>query len=48
MSQLLFNTLFLILFPSSLDDIKVDLKEVGWEGVDCIHLVQDWDQWRAE
>jgi hypothetical protein len=25
----------------------MDLREVGWEGVDWIHLVQDRDQWRA-
>jgi hypothetical protein len=23
------------------DDIKMDLREVGWEGVDWIHLTQD-------
>jgi hypothetical protein len=26
------------------DNIEIDLKEVGWEGVDQIHLVQDGDQ----
>jgi hypothetical protein len=25
----------------------MDPKEVGWEGVDWIHLAQDRDQWRA-
>jgi hypothetical protein len=29
------------------DDIRVDLKEIGWEGVDWIHLAQDRDQWRG-
>jgi hypothetical protein len=29
------------------DNIKMDLKEVGWEGVDWMHLAQDNDQWRA-
>jgi hypothetical protein len=29
------------------DNIRMDLKEVGWEGVDWIHLAQDTDQWRA-
>jgi hypothetical protein len=24
----------------------MDLREVGWEGVDWIHLAQDEDQWR--
>jgi len=25
----------------------MDLREVGWEGVGWIHLVQDRDQWQA-
>jgi hypothetical protein len=25
----------------------MDLMEIGWEDVDWIHGVQDWDQWRA-
>jgi hypothetical protein len=25
----------------------MDLREVGWEGVDLMHLAQDRDQWRA-
>jgi hypothetical protein len=25
----------------------MDLREVGWEGVDWIHLAQDRYQWRA-
>jgi hypothetical protein len=28
------------------DNIKIDLKEIGWEGVDWMHLTQDRDQWR--
>jgi len=31
----------------NLDDIKMDLREIGWEDVDWIHLTQDTDQWRA-
>jgi len=27
--------------------IKLDLKEVGCEAVDSIHIAQDRDQWRA-
>jgi hypothetical protein len=23
----------------------MDLREIGWESVDCIHLAQDRDQW---
>jgi hypothetical protein len=25
----------------------MNLREAGWEGVDWIHLAQDWDQWPA-
>jgi len=25
----------------------MDLREIGWEGVDWIHLARDRDQWRA-
>jgi hypothetical protein len=29
------------------DNIRMDLREIGWGGVDWIDLVQDRDQWRA-
>jgi hypothetical protein len=29
------------------DNIKIDLKEIGYVGVDWIHLAQDREQWRA-
>jgi hypothetical protein len=29
------------------DNIRTDLKEIGWEGVEWILLTQDWDQWLA-
>jgi hypothetical protein len=29
------------------DNIKIDLKEIGWDGGDWIDLAQDRDQWRA-
>ncbi|KAJ4435334.1 hypothetical protein ANN_17945 [Periplaneta americana] len=29
------------------DNIKMDLREVGYDGRDCINLAQDRDQWRA-
>jgi hypothetical protein len=29
------------------DNIRMDLKETGWEGVDWMHLAQDRDQWWA-
>jgi hypothetical protein len=25
----------------------MDLREIGWDGVDWIYLAQDRDQWRA-
>jgi len=29
------------------NNIRTDLRETGWEGVDWIHLAQDRDQWRV-
>jgi hypothetical protein len=29
------------------DNIKMDLIEIGWGGVDWIDLAQDRDRWRA-
>jgi hypothetical protein len=29
------------------DNIKMDLTEIGWDGVDWIELAQDRDQWMA-
>jgi hypothetical protein len=29
------------------NNIRMDLREIRWEGVDWIHLAQDRDQWRA-
>jgi hypothetical protein len=29
------------------DNIKIDLGEMGWDGVDWIDLAQDRDQWMA-
>jgi hypothetical protein len=28
------------------DNIKIDLKEIGWEHVDLFHLVQNRDLWQ--
>jgi hypothetical protein len=30
-----------------MDIIKMDLREIGWGGMDWIDLAQDRDQWRA-
>jgi hypothetical protein len=29
------------------DGIKMDVREIGWGGVEWIHLAQDRDRWRA-
>jgi hypothetical protein len=29
------------------DNIKMDLRDIGWDGMDWIKQVQDRDQWRA-
>jgi hypothetical protein len=29
------------------DNIKMDLREIGWDGIDWIGLAQHRDQWRA-
>jgi hypothetical protein len=29
------------------DNIKMDLREIGWDGGNWINLAQDRDQWRA-
>jgi hypothetical protein len=30
-----------------MDNIRMDLNEIGWDGVDWIGLAQDRDEWRA-
>jgi hypothetical protein len=32
---------------SWVDNIKMDLREIGWDGTNWIDLAQDRDQWRA-
>jgi hypothetical protein len=29
------------------DNIRMDLRVVGWEPVDLVHVAQDKEQWRA-
>jgi len=29
------------------DNIRMDLREIGWGNVDWIHLTQDRNQWRT-
>jgi hypothetical protein len=31
----------------NVNNIKMDLREIGWGGMDSIDLAQDRDQWRA-
>jgi len=28
------------------EDIRMDLKGIGWEGMDVIHVVQERDKWQ--
>jgi hypothetical protein len=32
---------------SGVDNIKMDLREIEWDGMDWIDLAQDRDQWMA-
>jgi hypothetical protein len=32
--------------PRWVNNIKMDLKDIGWDGMDWIDLAQDRDQWR--
>jgi hypothetical protein len=29
------------------NNIKMDLRQIGWDGMDWIDLAQDKDQWKA-
>jgi hypothetical protein len=29
------------------DNIKIDLREIGWDGMDWIDLAEDRDLWKA-
>jgi hypothetical protein len=29
------------------NNIKIDLREIGWDGLDWIDMAHDRDQWRA-
>jgi hypothetical protein len=33
--------------PRLKDNIRMDLREIGWEGVDWMHVAQNRDQWWA-
>jgi hypothetical protein len=30
-----------------IDNIKMDLADIGWDDVDWIDLAQNWEKWRA-
>jgi hypothetical protein len=32
---------------SERDNIRMDLREMGWVGMDWMHLAQDRNQWRT-
>jgi hypothetical protein len=34
-------------FLRRVDNIKMDLRQIGWDGVDWIDMAQNRDQWRA-
>jgi len=41
-----FTTVFNFAWTWSINNVTVDLRKVvGWEGVDWIHLAQNWGQW---
>jgi len=29
------------------NDVKMRVTEMGWEGLNWIHLARDWDKWQA-
>jgi len=29
------------------DNIRIDLREIGWKGADWVHVTQDWDLWKV-
>jgi hypothetical protein len=29
------------------DNIKIDLRDIGWGDLHRVHLAQDWDRWRV-
>jgi len=33
--------------PRLQDNIRMDRREIGWEGVDWVHVAQDRDRWRS-
>jgi hypothetical protein len=33
--------------PKWVDNIKINLREIGWDDMDWVDLAQDMDQWRA-
>jgi hypothetical protein len=34
-------------FSCGMEDIRMNIRGIGYESVDWIHLAQDKDQWRA-
>jgi hypothetical protein len=42
-----FKLIKILFFSFWEDNIKIDLREIGFGDVDWIHLAQDRDRWRA-
>jgi hypothetical protein len=36
-----------LFFWIKMDNIKIDLREIGWDGMDWTDLARDRDRWRA-
>jgi hypothetical protein len=45
--SLLSNVIYLAPRRRWVDNIRMDLREIGWDGMDWMDLAQDRDQWRA-
>jgi hypothetical protein len=46
-SQLLSRYIKIRIYTTWVDNIKIDLRETGWDDMDWINLAQDRDRWRA-
>jgi hypothetical protein len=42
-----FDFHFFFVYCNILDNIKIELREIGWDGMDLLDLAQDRDHWGA-